>query len=181
MTDIDELIASCVAAVAAPDSQLAVRDVVDRALADPTLADRLPATKAGLNVLYNAPDLTVLNVIWPPHMSLFPHDHRMWAVIGIYGGREDNAFYRRDGASIVASGGKQLFAGDVLMLGDQTIHAVDNPARAYTGALHIYGGDFIEKPRSQWDPERLEEAPWDLAAVQQEFARAEQAYAASEK
>ena len=28
-------------------------------------------------------------------MALNPHDHRMWAVIGMYGGQEDNAFYRR--------------------------------------------------------------------------------------
>ena len=28
-------------------------------------------------------------------MTLFPHDHAMWAVIGIYGGREDNIFWKR--------------------------------------------------------------------------------------
>ena len=28
-------------------------------------------------------------------MALNPHEHRMWAVIGMYGGQEDNAFYRR--------------------------------------------------------------------------------------
>ena len=30
--------------------------------------------------------------------ALYPHDHRMWAAIGIYAGQEDNAFYRRTGA-----------------------------------------------------------------------------------
>lgn len=28
-------------------------------------------------------------------MSQLPHNHRMWAVIGIYTGREDNIFWRR--------------------------------------------------------------------------------------
>ena len=95
-------------------------------------------------MLYNAPDLTVLDVVWPPLISLFPHNHRMWAAIGIYGGREDNTFYRRQGSAIVASGGKELTEGEVLLLGDDAIHAVHNPARAYTGAIHVYGGDFID-------------------------------------
>ena len=28
-------------------------------------------------------------------MTIMPHDHRMWAVIGIYTGRENNIFWRR--------------------------------------------------------------------------------------
>ena len=28
-------------------------------------------------------------------MDIYPHDHRMWAAIGIYAGEEDNAIYRR--------------------------------------------------------------------------------------
>ena len=34
-------------------------------------------------------DLTILNVVWTPGMAVYPQDHRMWAVIGLYGGRED--------------------------------------------------------------------------------------------
>ncbi len=45
-------------------------------------------------MLYRDDDLTVLHVVWAPGMSIYPHDHRMWAVIGIYSGQEDNAFYR---------------------------------------------------------------------------------------
>ena len=80
-----------------------------------------------MNVLYNANDLTVLNVVWPPLVSLFPHDHRMWAAIGIYAGQEENAFYRRQGATLVSSGGKQVAAGEVLLLGDDAIHSVAQP------------------------------------------------------
>ena len=119
------------------------------------------------------PSLTVLNVLWPPLFSLLPHDHRMWAAIGIYGGSEDNTFYRRQGSAIVRSGEKELSVGDVLLLGDDTIHAVHNPRRAYTGAVHVYGGDFINTPRSQWDAKTLEEEPYDLEAIRREFDRAE--------
>ena len=51
--------------------------------------------KAGINVIFRAPNLTILNLIWGPGMTIMPHDHRMWAVIGIYTGREDNMFWRR--------------------------------------------------------------------------------------
>lgn len=177
--DREELVAECVDAVAEHDPRLAVRAVLERALADGKLADSLASQSGGLNVLHNAADLTVLNVVWPPLVSLFPHDHRMWATIGIYGGREDNTFYRREGSTLVSSGGKQLRMGDVLLLGDDAIHGVDNPDRAYTGAIHVYGGDFIRTPRSQWDAETLQEEPWDLAAVRGEFERAEREFKAA--
>ena len=45
--------------------------------------------------LCHSSDLTILNVIWAPHMTIMPHNHQMWAVIGIYTGREDNIFWRR--------------------------------------------------------------------------------------
>jgi predicted metal-dependent enzyme (double-stranded beta helix superfamily) len=44
--------------------------------------------------LYSSADLTILNVVWGPRMTIMPHNHRMWAVIGIYTGREDNIFWR---------------------------------------------------------------------------------------
>ncbi len=105
-------------------------------------------------------------------MTLFPHDHRMWAVIGIYGGQEDNAFYRRStpGArTLVDSGGTQLVEGDVLLLGDDVIHSVTNPREVLTGALHVYGGDFFDTPRSQWGPGPREERPWDIDDARRQF------------
>ena len=59
-------------------------------------------------------------------MALNPHEHRMWAVIGMYGGQEDNAFYRRAPGGLEPSGGKEVPAGDVLVLGDDVIHSVAN-------------------------------------------------------
>ncbi len=93
--------------------------------------------------LYRSSALTVLRFVWPPAVELFPHDHRMWAAIGIYGGGEDNTFFRRVPEGLVVSGGKQLRAGDVALLGADVIHAVANPSRAYTAAIHVYGGDYF--------------------------------------
>jgi predicted metal-dependent enzyme (double-stranded beta helix superfamily) len=174
MFDQDELVAECMRAVGESGARLAVRDVLQRALSAGAMPDAATGLGAGLHVLYSAPNLTVLNVVWPPLMTLFPHDHRMWATIAIYGGREDNFFYRRQDERLVASGGKQVTEGHVLMLGDDTIHAVHNPAHAYTGAIHVYGGDLLGIARSQWDPETLAEEPYDQAGVLREFERADQ-------
>src|SRR5271165_3396808 len=163
MAAIDELVAACIEAIGESDPRMAVREVLLRVVTDRTLPESRAEPTAGLHILYRSEDLTVLNVIWPPLMTLFPHDHRMWAVIGIYSGREDNAFFRRDGDSVIPSGGKELADGAVLLLGDDVIHSVHNPARSsYTGAIHVYGGDFVGTPRSQWDPTTLTEQPYDL-------------------
>ena len=61
------------------------------------VADTMQPSEAGITVLHQADDLTVLHVVWAPKMAIYPHDHRMWAAIGIYAGAEDNAFYRRTG------------------------------------------------------------------------------------
>ena len=52
--------------------------------------------------------MTILNVVWGKRMTIMPHDHRMWAVIGVYTGREDNIFWRRvpDDAGRADRGGR---------------------------------------------------------------------------
>lgn len=180
MIDLDELVGQCVSAVADREPQLAVRDVLRRAMSRPgVLVEALGEPSPGLDILHRSDDVTVIRVVWPPHMSLFPHDHRMWAAIGIYGGQEDNSFYRRQDGTLALSGGKELREGDVLLLGDDAIHAVRNPARRYTGAIHVYGGDFVAMPRSQWQPDTLREEPYDMDTVVREFARADEEFRSS--
>ena len=66
-----------------PDPRGAVREILARSVADERLTDGLRDPWAtDFNVIYRSPDLTILNVIWPPLMTLFPHDHRMWAAMG---------------------------------------------------------------------------------------------------
>jgi predicted metal-dependent enzyme (double-stranded beta helix superfamily) len=175
MIDLDVFVENLVMANSDTDPRLAVRDVLDRALSSTAFEEAFGDPTAGLNVLFNSDEFTVLNVVWPPKMTLYPHDHRMWAAIAIYGGSEENVFYRRNGAAIERSGGKSITKRDVLLLGDDVIHSVHNPVRSHTGAIHVYGGDFIRAPRSQWPPETLIEEPYDLEAVRREFSRAEQA------
>ena len=89
----------------------------------------------------------------------------MWAVIGVYTGREDNIFWRRipggDG-KLEAAGAKALCEKDAEPLGLNIIHSVTNPISRLTGAIHVYGGDFFGAPRSEWDPQTLLEQRYDV-------------------
>jgi predicted metal-dependent enzyme (double-stranded beta helix superfamily) len=100
-------------------------------------------------------------------MTIMPHNHQMWAVIGIYTGREDNIFWRRvpggQGGKLEAAGAQALCEKDAEPLGGNIIHSVTNPIPRLTGAIHIYGGDFFGVERSEWDPETLQEGPYDVA------------------
>src|SRR5215212_4004944 len=97
MFDLERFTADCRGALTADRSIKHVREVVARAVADPgPLLRALGEPKcAGLHKLYQSHDLTILNVVWAPMMTIMPHNHSMWAVIGIYTGREDNIFWRR--------------------------------------------------------------------------------------
>jgi len=178
MFDLDALVASCHEALVEEEPRRVVREILLRTLEQPgAVAERLGRSEGGLEILFNSPDLTVLNVVWAPRMSLYPHDHRMWAVIGIYGGAEDNTLFRRSPRGLVRSGAKVLAEGEVLSLGAEAIHSVDNPMARFTGAIHVYGGDFVNQPRSQWAPETLREQPYDAAQVRRVFDDANASWA----
>ena len=182
MFDVDQFLASCQEAIAETEPRLAIRDVLDRALATASaVGDALRPTEGGITFLHRSADLTVAHVVWAPGMELDPHNHNMWAAIGIYAGAEDNRFFRRTGPgepTIVERGGKHLAVGDVAVLGDDTIHSVSNPHSGLTGAIHIYGGDFVDQPRSQWGPGERTERPHDLQHTFRQFAEANEAWRA---
>lgn len=172
-TDMEEFVADCVAASRESDPQAAVKEVLERGVRDPAamLAAVGEPTEAGLHVFHRSKTLTIFAATWTPQMNLMPHDHRMWALIGIYTGREDNILWRRSDRGVTAYGAECLFEGDVAALPDTAIHSVTNPLRRITGGIHIYGGDFFAKARSQWDPETLEEQPSDGDVIRGIFAR----------
>lgn len=173
MFDLDTFIADCLAANQEAQPRLAVKEVLDRAVASPgEVAAALPPDRAELVRLHVSDELTILKVVWAPGMSIRPHDHRTWASIGIFSGGEDNAFFRRDDGGLTETGGKELRPSDVCLLGDDTIHRVTNPTREHAGAIHIYGGDFFTIERSEWDEDTLVEQPYDVEATLRNFEAA---------
>jgi len=171
--DRDGFIEDCVAANREQDGQSAVREVLQRAISDANavLVGLGTPARAGLDVLLRSPTLTIFAAHWAPRMSLPAHDHRMWALIGLYTGREDNIFWRRDPDGIKAVAANVLFTGDVATLSADAMHSVTNPLLRFTGGIHIYGGDFFNMPRSQWNPETLAEEPSDGATIRAMFER----------
>jgi len=171
--DIDRFVADCIAANEETNAQAAVEEILARAVSKPdtVLAALGDPDKAGLNVLLASPRLTIFAATWTPQMNLMPHDHLMWANIGIYAGREDNIFWKRTAEGIRASGADALFVRDTAMLPEDALHSVTNPLQRFTGGIHIYGGDFFDTTRSQWNPETLEEEPSDGAKIREMFRR----------
>ena len=177
MFDKEQLILDCRAALDGQRDARNVREVVARAVADPaTVLRRLGEPKrGGIEPLHRSPELTIINVLWPAGQVIMPHNHAMWAVIGVYTGREDNILWRRlpddVNGRIEAAGAKTLGTKDVLSLGADAIHSVVNPLSRLTGSIHVYGGDFFGVARSEWDPEALNELPYDMEKVLRMFAQ----------
>lgn len=172
--ELERFIEDCRAAHAADRSHKAVREVVARAVSEPgAVLKWLGAPQRGeVQKLYHSPELTILNVVWAPYMTIYPHNHRMWAVIGVYTGREDNIFWKRTGSKVEAAGAQALSERDAVPLGQDIIHSVTNPIPRLTGAIHVYGGDFFGAERSQWDPETLAEGRYDAQKTMQHFEQA---------
>jgi predicted metal-dependent enzyme (double-stranded beta helix superfamily) len=176
--ELDRFIEDCRAAVGADPTHKSVREVVARAVAEPTnvLAGLGEPRRAEVQKIFCSDTLTILNVVWGPGMTIMPHNHLMWAVIGIYTGREDNIFWRRlpgeNGGKIEAAGAKSLGERDAEPLGRDIIHTVTNPLLRLTGAIHVYGGDFFAVPRSEWDPETLLEREFDVEKSMRLFEEA---------
>jgi len=169
MFDREQFVADCQSALKDTHPEKAVREVVARAVSDPSgvLAGLGEPEAGGVQKIHAAPDLTIINVIWSKYMTILPHNHEMWAVIGIYTGREDNIFWRRvkeeEGGRIEAAGAKALGVKDAVPLGRDIIHSVTNPIPRLSGAIHVYGGDFFGISRSEWNPETLLERPYDVS------------------
>jgi predicted metal-dependent enzyme (double-stranded beta helix superfamily) len=178
MWSLETFVADCRNALDRSSPKQEIGELMARAMrdTDAVRAELGVPEQAGIVPIYTSHDLTIINLAWAPSITLQPHNHEMWAVIGIYGGREDNIFWRRieddpDGR-IEAAGARNLGTGDWCGLGRDVIHSVTNPIPRLTGALHVYGGDFFEAERSEWDPEDLREHPFDIERVKAMFSDA---------
>jgi predicted metal-dependent enzyme (double-stranded beta helix superfamily) len=155
--DVEQFVAECRGCLSESEPRLAITDLLERTMCESAAVEEtLPTTRAEFTALHHSPELTVAKVVWAPGMSIWPHDHRMWAAIGIYAGQEDNTFFRCVDGSLEPRRTREVATKDVVLLGDDVIHAVHNSLGTFTGAIHVYGGDFFNREMSQWDPDTLE-------------------------
>lgn len=171
--DLDRFVEDCITANKESDAQTAVLETLARAVSNPSavigaLGD---PDKAGIVVIHRSETLTIFNARWTPQMNLMPHNHLMWANIGIYTGREDNIFWRDTDDGLKAFGAEALFVEDAAELPVDVVHSVTNPLLRFTGGIHIYGGDFFNTTRSEWDPESMEERSSDGDTIREMFHR----------
>lgn len=164
--DLDAFVADCRRLAAGPHAPARVLERMREAIADPAgIAAAVAPLAAGVGALdaplFRSDDLTVLNVTLAPGLMTIPHDHAMWAVVGIYQGEEVNTFYRpaADGEGAGASDGalaesnhRSVPAGEAILLGEAVVHAIHNPLPSPTLGLHVYGGDLLGASRRMWDP-----------------------------
>ncbi|HVA79653.1 MAG TPA: cysteine dioxygenase family protein [Candidatus Binataceae bacterium] len=176
MFNLDQFVESC---QGKPVS--AVKELLAKALRDPasvkqaldTVAQGKDLAKAtvGDMIYFRSPTLTILKAAVPPKYKTPPHNHTMWAVIGVCDGQENNTFYRRSGNTLEKAGGKELKTGDTVVLGEDAVHAIENPSDRPLLAIHVYGGDFLDtSKRSVWNPFTFEEHPYDFKIIR-DFAR----------
>lgn len=175
MFDPDRFVAACQDALDGADPAARIAALLTEALHEPqALADAFAgsADKPGVVPLYRSDALTVAHVISAPGSRSPVHNHRMWGVIGIYAGQEDNHLYRRGADGLVEDGLRSLRAGDVFVMHPELIHAVANPRADLNGGLHVYGGDLMARPgRSLWDPDSGAEQPYAFERVLEFTAR----------
>jgi predicted metal-dependent enzyme (double-stranded beta helix superfamily) len=165
----EHFISSCLNAVREDNPKERIAEILRESVASPlSIIETLgKPRRATIEKLYVSDELTIINVVWPPKAKILPHNHHTWAVIGVYHGREQNDFWRRikdssDG-KIEVAGTKPVACGEVVALGKEVIHSVTNPTSLFTSAIHVYGGNFFEIERSEWDPITLIEQPYDVA------------------
>src|SRR5258705_12651146 len=164
MFDLDRLVADCRAALGSPSAE-AIKEMLTAVVAHPADIEAALGTPrvGGISTLHHSPELTILNVVWAPGMAIYPHDHRMSAIIGLYGGREDNVFYRRNGGRLATAGGRELNVSDVAGLGKNVIPPLSHPLRRFPGPAPIYGRPLLRLPRRARPAGTHEGRPSDTA------------------
>mgnify|MGYP002858567762 CR=1 FL=1 len=129
--------------VAVKEGQAAVRELVQEAVSDPNgiIKELGEPKKAGIDLLHRSDDLTVINFIWSPYMTLIPHNHNMFAVIGLYNGREDNVFWKKTEDGLEAAGAGSLAAGTLSSLAAASLHLGEDGGAQHTwSALPAFVG-----------------------------------------
>jgi predicted metal-dependent enzyme (double-stranded beta helix superfamily) len=156
--DVERLIKDCIDAAGKPDAQQQITGLLQRALQDPAaaLAALGRPNRSGFEPVYRSSTLTILNAGLAPGLQLAPHNHAMYAVTGVYSGRERHKLWQRNGGTIQAMGERELSAGQVMSYDANAVHSLENPADQFAGAIHIYGGDFLAAARTRWHPETLQ-------------------------
>lgn len=166
---LEKVVVDCRAAVEMSSAQAEVAGILEMAAEDPAVAEAISVLNDFKSLedlaVHRSETLTVLAGALPPGFRAAPHNHNIWSVVAVCGGREDNQFFERDGDGLRQVGEASVNAPGVLCNEPDVIHAICNPVEVPLLALHAYGGDLFSTPRSNWDPDTNREIPFDWDKV----------------
>ncbi len=172
MFDLEKFVADCQVALDDPNPAKRVETLVGEAISDPNgvreaFAEAKSVERQGpITFAWRDTSLSVADVTTPPGLRSPAHNHKMWAVIGVYDGQEHNRFFKSQEGELIEKGERLLKEGDVAVLGPEAVHAIANPLPTVSGALHVYGGDLVERPdRSMWNPHTDEREDYDITRL----------------
>jgi predicted metal-dependent enzyme (double-stranded beta helix superfamily) len=151
--DIDDFVTACIEVTERGQPIEAVREIVARSVSAPGALEAafpVPIAADDDGVLHRSSTLFISQGLFPRGFATGIHDHRVAAVIGVWGGYEDNLLYRRTSGGIEACGGRRVGVGEVLVLEPDAIHDVHAPADTWSAAIHVYLGDLVALQRSSW-------------------------------
>ena len=172
MFNLQQFIDECRAAMADSKPAQRVEALVKEAISEPvavrdafakaeTIERQGPITFACRDATLSVADVTT-----PPGLKSPVHNHKMWAVIGVYDGQEHNRFYRYEDDELLETWERLLRKGDVVVLGPEAIHAISNPLPTNSAAIHVYGGDLVERQqRSMWNPHTFDREDYEITQL----------------
>ncbi len=164
MTVLDEFVTTCEALLGQSDVgeriAEAMRPLVEAPAELSKAIEDLRPEPGRPAVIHRSDKLTVMGLEVAAGFVSPPHDHQLWAVVGVYEGAEDNVFYRRTSDGIDETGRAVLGQGECLALPPDAVHGIANSGGFPMRALHVYGGDLFATERSKWDPVSGEEQPF---------------------
>lgn len=169
MFNLQQFVEECRATLADPKPAQRVEALVKEAISEPAavrdaFTNAEGAERQGpITFVCRDATLSVADVTTPPGLRSPAHNHKMWAVIGVYDGQEHNRFYRYEDGELCEKGERLLTKGDIAVLGPEAIHAIANPLPTNSSAIHVYGGDLVERQdRSMWNPNTLDREDYEI-------------------
>lgn len=172
MFDLKRFVGECQSALDDPNPAQRIEALVRDAISDPNavrgaFAEAKNVERQGpITFAWRDASLSVADITTPPGLRSPAHNHKMWAVIGVYDGQEHNRFYRYEDGELIEKGERLLQQGDVAVLGTEAVHAISNPLPTSSSAIHVYGGDLVERSeRSMWNPHTNEREDYDITRL----------------
>jgi putative acetyltransferase len=167
LSPLGGFVGRCRSWLGAPDVAERVAEAVRTLVADPAsrtdvsgAVERLRPQPGAAAVIHRSDELTVLGLEVAAGFVSPAHEHRLWSVVGIYEGAEDNVFYRRTRDGIEETGRAVVRAGEAVALPADAVHRITNSGAEPLRALHVYGGDLFATARSEWDDATGAERPF---------------------